>query len=435
ECVIVGGESCPEELVARWAPGRRMINAYGPTETTVIVTKSTPLSGDQAVTIGSPIVNTRLYVLDTALRPVPPGAVGELHVAGSALARGYLDRPGLTGSRFVACPFGLPGERMYRTGDLVRWRSDGQLEFAGRTDDQVKVRGFRIEPGEVEAVLTAHPRVRGAAVVVREDRPRDRRLVGYVVPAAGEVPAPDVADLRTHVAARLAEYMVAAALVLLDELPVTQNGKLDRAALPAPRYETGSGYVPPRSEVERVLAGVWADVLGVERVGVHDSFFDLGGHSLLAVRVISRVRVVLGAEVSIRDMFAAPTVAGMAGLAGGGTAVRPALTAAAVRPERVPLSFAQQRLWFIGQLEGPSATYNIPVAVRLSGGLDPGALAAALADVVARHESLRTVFPHADGTPYQRVLDPAGAGQVLATGPAGPEEFAAACVYTFDLTA
>src|SRR6202034_949716 len=386
ECVIVGGESCPEELVARWAPGRRMINAYGPTETTVIVTKSTPLSGDQAVTIGSPIVNTRLYVLDTALRPVPPGAVGELHVAGSALARGYLDRPGLTGSRFVACPFGLPGERMYRTGDLVRWRSDRQLEFAGRTDDQVKVRGFRIEPGEVEAVLTAHPLVRRAAVVVREDRPRDRRLVGYVVPAAGEVPAPDVADLRTPVAAR-------------------------------------------------VRGGVWAEGVGVERVGVHDSFFDLGGHSLLAVRVISRVRVVLGAEVSIRDMFAAPTVAGMAGLAGGGTAVRPALTAAAVRPERVPLSFAQQRLWFIGQLEGPSATYNIPVAVRLSGGLDPGALAAALADVVARHESLRTVFPHADGTPYQRVLDPAGAGQVLATGPAGPEEFAAACVYTFDLTA
>src|ERR1039457_5922170 len=436
ECLIVGGDQCPGELVARWSPGRRMFNAYGPTETTVIVTMSTPLSGNQAPPIGSPAVNSRLYVLDDPFGVGSPGVGGGVAVARAGV---YLGRAGLPASAFVACPFGGPGERMYRTGDLVRWTGDGQLVFAGRADDQVKVRGFRVELGEVEAVLAAHPLVGRAAVVVREDRPGDRRLVGYVVPAAGPPGVVlDVAGLRAYVAARLPDYMVPSALVLLDELPLSPNAKLDRAALPVPEYgaDGAEGYVPPRTEVERVLAGVWADVLGAERVGVQDSFFDLGGHSLLAVRVISRVRAVLGAEVSIRDLFAAPTVAGMAGLLGGGAPVRPALTAAPARPERVPLSFAQQRLWFIGQMEGPSATYNIPVAVRLSGGgRGTAAPRAALADVVARHEALRTVFPHVDGTPYQRVLDPAQAGEVLQIRKASPEEFAAACVYTFDLTA
>jgi amino acid adenylation domain-containing protein len=442
ECLIVGGDLCPGELVAQWSPGRLMFNAYGPTETTVIATMSTPLSGNQAPPIGSPIVNSRLYVLDGGLGLVPPGVVGELYVAGPGLARGYLGRAGLTGSRFVACPFGGRGERMYRTGDLVRWGADGQLVFAGRADDQVKVRGFRVELGEVEAVLAAHPLVGRAAVVVREDRPGDRRLAGYVVAAAGRRGAGlDVAGLRAFAAARLPDYMVPPALVVVDELPLSASGKLDRAALPVPGYGAGGagGYVPPGTEAERVLAGVWADVLGAERVGVDDSFFDLGGHSLLAVRLISRVRAVAGAEVSIRDLFAAPTVAGMAGLLGGGGAVRPALAVAAGRPERVPLSFAQQRLWFISQLEGPSATYNIPVAVRLAGGVDTAALRAALADVVGRHEALRTVFPQVDGTPFQRVVDPGRAGEVLEVRRAGAGEFAgefaAACVHAFDLTA
>ena len=274
-----------------------------------------------------------------------------------------------------------------------------------------------------------------AAVVVREDRPGDRRLVGYVVPAAGQVKVVDPAGLRAHVTARLPEYMVPAAVMLLGELPVTPNGKLDRAALPAPRYELGSGYLPPRTEAERELAKVWADVLAAGRVGVQDSFFDLGGNSLLAVRLISRIRAVLGAELSIRDLFVAPTVAGMAGLLEGGGRVRPALTAAATRPERMPLSSAQQRLWFIGQMEGPSATYNIPIAWRLTGHVDRSALRTALADVVARHEALRTVFPDVDGTPYQRVLDPDQVSQVLEIRKASPEDIAAACADTFDLTA
>src|ERR1035441_845288 len=441
--VVIGSERIPGGSLDLWrdrfGDSVRLINVYGPTEATVIATAcSLPVSAAGDL-IGGPGWNTRVYVLDDTLGLVPPGVVGELYVAGPALARGYLGRAGLTASRFVACPFGGPGERMYRTGDLVRWTGDGQLVFAGRADDQVKVRGFRVELGEVEAVLAAHPLVGRAAVVVREDRPGDRLLVGYVVPAAGPPGVVlDVAGLRAYVAARLPDYMVPSALVLLDELPLSPNAKLDRAALPVPEYgaDGAEGYVPPRTEVERVLAGVWADVLGAERVGVQDSFFDLGGHSLLAVRVISRVRAVLGAEVSIRDLFAAPTVAGMAGLLGGGAPVRPALTAGPARPERVPLSFAQQRLWFIGQMEGPSATYNIPVAVRLSGGgLDTAALRAALADVVARHEALRTVFPHVDGTPYQRVLDPAQAGEVLQIRKASPEEFAAACVDPFHLTA
>ncbi|HEY7143387.1 MAG TPA: amino acid adenylation domain-containing protein, partial [Streptosporangiaceae bacterium] len=444
--VVIGSERIPGGALDLWrdrfGDSVGLINVYGPTETTVIATACSLPASAAGDLIGGPGWNTRVYVLDGGLGLVPPGVVGELYVAGPGLARGYLGRAGLTGSRFVACPFGGRGERMYRTGDLVRWGADGQLVFAGRADDQVKVRGFRVELGEVEAVLAAHPLVGRAAVVVREDRPGDRRLAGYVVAAAGRRGAGlDVAGLRAFAAARLPDYMVPPALVVVDELPLSASGKLDRAALPVPGYGAGGagGYVPPGTEAERVLAGVWADVLGAERVGVDDSFFDLGGHSLLAVRLISRVRAVAGAEVSIRDLFAAPTVAGMAGLLGGGGAVRPALAVAAGRPERVPLSFAQQRLWFISQLEGPSATYNIPVAVRLAGGVDTAALRAALADVVGRHEALRTVFPQVDGTPFQRVVDPGRAGEVLEVRRAGAGEFAgefaAACVHAFDLTA
>ena len=380
-----------------------------------------------------------MFVLDGFLRLVPAGVAGELYVAGAGLARGYAGRAGLTAGRFVACPFGGGGERMYRTGDVVRWRRDGVLEFVGRVDDQVKVRGFRVELGEVESVLAGAPGVGRVAVLARGDGGGPGRLVGYVVAGGGGV-VPQVGGLREYVASRLPDYMVPSAFVVLDDLPVTVNGKLDRAALPAPDYGVGAGeFVAPRTGVEEVLAGIFAEVLGVARVGVHDSFFDLGGHSLLAVRVISRIRAVLGAEVGVRVLFSAPTVAGLAVAVGQGGAVRPPLRAVP-RPGVVPLSFAQQRLWFIARLEGPSVTYNVPVAVRVAGGVDAGVLRVALADVAGRHESLRTVFPDAEGVPFQRVLEgDAGCPVLDEVVVAGEEEaavaVAAAAGYRFDVTA
>ncbi|WP_143220747.1 condensation domain-containing protein, partial [Actinomadura sp. CNU-125] len=312
-------------------------------------------------------------------------------------------RAALTAERFVADPFGVTG-RMYRTGDLARWTDGGVLEFAGRADEQVKIRGFRIEPAEVEAVLSAHDGVEQAVVVAREDRPGVKRLAGYVVGG------PDLDDLRAFAAARLPEYMVPAAFVPLDALPVTRNGKLDRAALPAPDLAgRGGGGRAPATPAEELLAALFTEVLGAERVGADDSFFDLGGDSLLAMRLIAGIRRVLDAEIGIRELFAAPTVEGLARLAdeARGAGVRPALTAARERPAVVPLSYAQQRMWFLNRLEeaGVGAGYNVPLALRLSGDLDVAALEAALGDVAARHEPLRTLFPQVDGVPRQRILD------------------------------
>ncbi|HWM05085.1 MAG TPA: amino acid adenylation domain-containing protein [Actinophytocola sp.] len=403
-CLAIGGEPCPPELVARWSPGRRLVIVYGPSETTVCVTASEPLTPTTRATIGSPMWNARVYVLDRGLRPVPVGVAGELYVAGAGVARGYLGLPGLTAERFVADPFGEPGSRLYRTGDVVRWTSGRALEFVGRTDDQVKVRGHRIEPGEVEAVLAGHPRVRQAAVVVRDDRPGDRRLVGYAT--VSEVDSGRA--LRDWLRARLPEHLVPAAVVVLDALPLTANGKVDRRALPAPDYRLEDSGRAPETEHERVLCQLYAEVLGVPEVGAESGFFDLGGNSLSANRLVNRIRATLGVELPVRAVFDAVTPAALAVQVAGADAARPALVPAD-RPEQLPLSYAQRRLWFINSLGDVNGAYNIPLAMRLLGELDRAALAAALADVVVRHESLRTIYPDVDGVPHQRVLDAAAA--------------------------
>ena len=407
--VVVAGEACPPGLAAGWARDRRVVNAYGPTEVTVCASMSGPLDPAAAfVPAGRPVANARVFVLDGSLAPVPPGVAGELYVAGDGLARGYLGRAALTAERFVACPFGVAGGRMYRTGDLARWTAEGELVFAGRADEQVKVRGFRIEPGEIEAVLAAHPAVTQAVVIAREDQPGQPRLVAYVVPAAGPL---DVPELRAHVAARLPEYMVPSAVVVLDVLPVTVNGKLDRAGLPAPEFGAVLAGREPRTAAEEIVCGLFAEVLGLERVGAQDSFFELGGDSLLAMRLIARVRAVLDAEIPIRGLFTA-TPAGIAQLAESRGPARAAL-APVTRPQVVPLSFGQQRMWFLNQLDVTSAAYNIPLALRLTGQLNVAALQAALGDVAGRHESLRTTFPDTAGTPRQHILDGAAGCPVL----------------------
>ena len=399
--LLLGGEACPAEVVQRWAPGRVVINAYGPTEATVYASMSAPLrSGSGAAPIGSPVSTAALFVLDEWLRPVPAGVVGELYVAGRGVAVGYVGRADLTAARFVACSFGAPGARMYRTGDLVYWGADGQLQYLGRADEQVKIRGYRIEPGEVQAALAALDGVEQAVVIGREDRPGDKRLVGYVTGTA------DPAGVRAALAERLPAYMVPAAVVVLAALPLTVNGKLDTRALPAPECQEADRYRAPASAVEEILAGIYARVLGVEPpqlVGVDDSFFDLGGDSLSAMRLVAAVNAGMDAGLAVRTVFEAPTVAQLAPRIGG-DAGRLEPLVAGQRPAVVPLSFAQSRLWFLDQLQGPSPVYNMATALRISGALDVDALGAALADVVNRHESLRTRFPAVEGIPRQQVI-------------------------------
>ncbi|WP_309142978.1 amino acid adenylation domain-containing protein, partial [Streptomyces javensis] len=410
---VLGAERLSAELAGRWSVGARVWNTYGPTEATVITTATaTALKAglEAAPPIGRPLPNNKVFVLDPFLRPVPVGVVGEVYIAGAGLARGYIGRPGLSAERFVACPFAVPGGRMYRSGDLAKWTAEGELVFAGRVDEQVKVRGFRVEPGEIEAVVAACEGVAQVAVVVREDGPGDKRLVAYVVPD-GEL---DVAAVREFAADRLPEYMVPT-VVVLDALPLTVNGKLDRAKLPAPDATATVAGRDPATPTEEILCGLFAEVLGVERVSADASFFELGGDSLLAMRLIARVRAVLDTRITIRELFTATTVALLSrrieeeGNAEG--RARPAL-APCPRPDSVPLSYAQQRMWFLNRLEGAGegAGYNLPLALRLSGELNRVALEAALGDVADRHESLRTVFPENDGEPRQHVLA-GGAGR------------------------
>ncbi|MFJ6513261.1 amino acid adenylation domain-containing protein [Streptomyces sp. NPDC091406] len=392
------------------APGLRVVNGYGPTETTTFATAHplTPEAIDGGpLPIGRPLDGMTLRVLDSALRPVLPGVPGELYIGGAGLARGYHGRPGRTAERFVADPHGGPGERLYRTGDLVRIRPDGALDFLGRTDDQIKLRGHRVEPGESEAALLAEPGVARAAVVLRTDLTGGPALVGYAVPEPGA--ALDAGALRERLAARLPDYQVPAHLVAVEALPLTENGKVDRAALPAPEATgpAGPGHRPPHDQRTELLCRIFADALGLPAFGPHDDFFERGGHSLSAMSLAGRARTLLDADLSVGDLFTARTPAATAALLRGSrTPVRhPAAAADRPRPAEPPLSAAQQRLWFLHRLEEePTAAYNVPIALRLAGTLDEQALERALADLTARHEVLRTVFPEREGRAVQHIL-------------------------------
>nr|WP_076853629.1 non-ribosomal peptide synthetase [Burkholderia pseudomallei] len=402
--LLCGGEALPPALAERLLAHVPAIwNLYGPTETTVWSTVrrvTTPV-----VDIGGPIANTQVYVLDERLRPAPIGVAGELYIGGAGVARGYLNRPELTRERFVDDPF-RRGGRLYRTGDLARRRADGNLEYLGRNDFQVKIRGFRIELGEIEAQLAKAHGVRGVALAARDTPTADKRLVAYYV---GDASA---AALREHAAARLPAYMVPAAYVRLAAWPLTPNGKLDRAALPAPDDEAyaRAEYEAPRGEHECKLAAIWRAVLQVERIGRHDDFFELGGHSLLAVRAITAMRDAFGSDTSLRDLFARPVLKDLAEHASTAARARDAAIPKVARGEPAPMSFAQQRLWFLARMGGLGDAYHMPIAVRLRGALDVDALQRALSRIVSRHDALRTTFALEGEQPVQRVHADDGAG-------------------------
>ncbi|MBD0322076.1 MAG: AMP-binding protein [Aldersonia sp.] len=404
--LAVAGEAAGTELVARWAPHRTMLNLYGPTEFSIWATGSTPMSPGAQITVGAPVRGATVLVLDGWLRPVPVGTPGELYLTGPGLARGYFNRFELTAGRFVANPYGAPGERMYRTGDIVSVTGGGELEYHGRSDFQVKIRGLRIELGEIDAVLAADEAIDYVATIGLPGPSGAAVLVSYVLPVAGA--DIDTERLRERVAAALPGYMVPAVIMVLDEIPLTPVGKLDRKALPLPDFRSAprSTYLAPRTPVEQTLARVFGELLGVEQVGVDESFFDLGGNSLLATRAIARINASLESSVTLRDLFDAPTAAQLAARVSGAGVdgpVRPLLRRYD-RPEQLPLSLAQQRMWFLNRFDRDSAAYNMPMAIRLTGRLDIDALRAAIADVIDRHEVLRTVYPEAAGGPVQVIV-------------------------------
>ncbi|HST58143.1 MAG TPA: amino acid adenylation domain-containing protein, partial [Longimicrobium sp.] len=406
--MLVGGESFSGTGLTRFlerVPGTRLHHLYGPSEaaTAMMAPDLGPAQARRVVPIGRPTANSRMYLLDPAGNPVPVGVVGEMYVGGDSVGRGYLDRPALTAERFVPDPFAAePGARLYRTGDLGRWLANGMIEFLGRNDFQVKIRGFRIELGEVEARLREHARVGEAAVMARPDATGENRLIAWYTSDE----AVDPAGLRAHLAERLPDYMVPAAFVRMESFPLTPSVKLDRKALPDPQSDAfvTSVYEPPVGETEVALAEIWADVLGVERVGRRDHFFELGGHSLRAVQVVSRVRQVLEAEVPLGEIFLKPVLADFARALEQAARSELPMIAPVERGNELPLSFAQQRLWFVEQMGETGTAYHVPKWLRLAGRLDGEALRRALDRIVARHEALRTSFAMVAGEPVQRII-------------------------------
>ncbi|MPY45031.1 amino acid adenylation domain-containing protein, partial [Streptomyces phyllanthi] len=411
--LILAGEAIPAAVLARWFERTSVpiYNTYGPTEATITAVVSVLREPVSPVPIGLPIAATTVHVLDGRLRPVPVGVAGELFIGGPGVARGYGGRPALSAERFIADPFAADGSRMYRTGDRVRWSAAGRMEFLGRADDQVKVRGVRIEPGEIEAALAAHPGVQ-VAVVTPFGESAQARLVAYVVPADPAEGIPTSGELRGHLRESLPEFMIPSVFTELAALPLTSSSKIDRAALPVPdahRSDLDGTFVAPATPAEESLAGIWAELLGVDRVGAEDNFFELGGHSLLATQVISRIRDAFGTEIPLAALFDQPTVSELARVVERsvhGVTVAPITPAP--RDQALPLSFAQQRLWFLDQLEPGSTEYNVPLRTRWREPLDTEALRRALGTVVARHEVLRTrLVAGPDGTARQ-VIDPPG---------------------------
>ena len=411
--LLFGGEAVDprwvREVLSTGAPDH-LLHVYGPTENTTFSTwyeVQDVTAEATTVPIGQAIANSQTYVFDQNQQPVPVGVAGELYLGGAGLARDYLNSPELTAQRFIPHSHSdEPGARLYGTGDLVRHRADGNIEFLGRVDHQVKVRGFRVELGEIETVLSAHTSIREALVLAFDDQAGTKRLVAYLVGAEGEPPA--VAELRQQLREKLPEHMIPAAIVMLDELPLTPNGKIDRKALRAfdiSNAEQEESYVAPRSPVEELLCSIWATVLGAERVSIRDNFFELGGHSLLATQVVSRIRRTFGIDLALRVLFESPAVEELAqsveALLRGGTQTQAPELRRVSREGTLPLSFAQQRLWFLDQLQPGSSLYNIPAAVRLTGRLDISALQCTISEVVRRHEALRTTFAAVGGEPVQ----------------------------------
>jgi len=411
--LVLGGDASSWDLVEKiqaLATDCLILNHYGPTEATV-GTITYRVEKDQrdyrswTLPLGRPLANTQIYLLNRHLQPVPMGVPGELHIGGAGLARGYLNRPDLTEEKFIPNPFSNePRTRLYKTGDLARYLPDGNIEFLGRIDHQVKIRGFRIELGEIEVMLAQHPAVRETVVIAREDQPGDKHLVAYVVPSQEQL---TTSELRRFLKELLPEYMLPSAFVMLEALPLTANGKVDRCALPAPETSSLSketSFVQPRTPTQEVLAGIWTDILGV-KVGIHDNFFELGGHSLLATQVISRVRKAFCVELPMRHLFELPTVAQLGEsiqvIRQGGSGILAPGIEPVPRDEELPLSFAQARLWFLDQLEGGSATYNMPATLCLMGPLHVAALEQVVVEIVRRHEVLRTTFPRGNGKAVQ----------------------------------
>jgi amino acid adenylation domain-containing protein len=421
QTIIVAGEACSEELIKQWATGRNFFNAYGPTETSVCATVEKWTDETLKVTIGRPIANTQVYILDCHLQPVPIGVPGELHIGGMGLARGYLNRPELTQEKFIPNPFekdevipptplnkgGNEPSKLYKTGDLARYLPDGKIEYLGRIDNQVKIRGFRIELGEIEALLNQNEAVQSSCVIVREDNLGDKRLVAYVV-LQPEINL-TINEIRQFLRAKLPDYMVPTAFVLLDTFPLTPNGKIDRRALPVPDLQSQGEYIAPRNPIEEKMAQIWAEVLKLERVSIEDNFFELGGHSLLATQVISRLQETFEIVVPLRYLFESPTIAQLSGVIlkelQTGLGLKLPSIVPVNREDDIPLSWAQERLWFVNQLEGESGAYTIDLTMRLRGNLNVKALEKAFQAIIQRHEPLRTQFKLKDNKPIQ-AIDP-----------------------------